>query len=85
MTLDVPVCVHVPRIVGLGTGNLDLLETPLREVDIAGSEVAPQGGVLQSEGRGQGPDLRSVVRCSVTDDLDNEVILFIPDRRVAVA
>lgn len=32
--LDIPVSVHIARLVLLDTGSLNLLETPLRQVDI---------------------------------------------------
>lgn len=40
VTLNVPVGKSITRIVALVTGHLDLLETPLRQVDIACTQVA---------------------------------------------
>lgn len=37
MSFDVPVSVGIAGVVLLGASNLDLLETPLRKVDIASS------------------------------------------------
>ena len=49
MALDVPVRVFVIRVVGLHTGRFNLLETPLREIDIPGAEITAQDTVFQSE------------------------------------
>ena len=47
--LDVPVGVDIARPVLLDTSGLNLLETPLRQVDVASTEVAVKLGVLQAE------------------------------------
>jgi hypothetical protein len=53
MAFNVPVSVHITRVVCLDTGSLDLLETPLREVDVAGTKITSQVHVLQSNGSGE--------------------------------
>ena len=42
VAFNVPVCEHVPWLVLLNAGNFDLLETPLRQIHISCSEVAPK-------------------------------------------
>lgn len=61
VSLDVPLGESILRVVLLGTSNLDLLETPLWQVDIAGAKVAAQFSVLQPKSSGQSPDLGAVV------------------------
>lgn len=85
MALDVPVSVYVSRLVLLGTSDLNLLETPLRQIDVARSEVAAEIGVPQTERGGQSSDLRIVVGSRVTDNFDNPVVLGVPYSGVAVA
>lgn len=41
MTLNVPVRVDVPWMVDLSAGYFNLLETPLWQIDIASSQIAP--------------------------------------------
>lgn len=82
--LNVPVSVGIARVVVLGAGNFDLLETPLGKVGIASSEVAAQDLMLQSESSSKSSDAASVTRGSVTNDLNLPVILLITDSQVAV-
>ena len=91
LTLVVPVSLNIPlsksilRVVLLGASNLDLLETPLWQVDIAGAKVAAQFSVLQPEGSGQSPDLGAVIRGDILDNLDSPVVLRITNSGVSVA
>lgn len=84
MRLNVPLGKSILRVVLLGASNLDLLETPLWQVDIAGAKVAAQFGVLQSESGGQSPDLGAVVRGNILDNLDSPVVLRITNSGVSV-
>lgn len=83
--LDVPVRVRVARVVVLGAGHFDLLEAPLRQVPVAGAQVAAEVRVLEAEGCGQRADLAVVARGGVVDDFDLPVVLGVADGRVAVA
>jgi len=83
--LDVPVGVGVTRVVLLGAGHLNLLEAPLRQVDIASAEVAAHGLVPETEGGGQGADLAPVPGRGVADNLNLPVVLVVANRRVTVA
>jgi hypothetical protein len=60
--LDVPVSVDITRLVVLDTSSLNLLETPLRQVDIASTKVTSKVDVPQPEGSCQGTQLRVVPR-----------------------
>lgn len=44
--LDIPVSKYVARVVLLSTGDLDLFETPLREIHVTGAKVAAETAVL---------------------------------------
>ena len=83
--LDVPVSVDIARVVLLDTGGLNLLETPLRQVDVASAEVAIEVDVSETEGGSQSADLGVIARRSVVDNLDNPVVLGVADSGVAVA
>ena len=84
MGLDVPVSVDVARVVLLDAGHLDLLESPLRQVDSASTEVAAKIGVLQPEGGGQGAQLGVITRCGIIDNFDSPVVLGIANGGVSV-
>lgn len=85
MALDVPVGVDVTRVVLLDASSLDLLEAPLRKVDIASSEIAAEILVLQSECSCECSKFRVISRSGITDDFNNPVILGIAHSDVAVA
>ena len=51
--LNVPVCISIARLVILSTSDLNLLETPLWEVNIPSAEIAPKNLIPQSEGCGE--------------------------------
>jgi hypothetical protein len=42
MSFNVPVSIDISRVVIFDTSRFDLLEAPLRKVDITGSEIATQ-------------------------------------------
>jgi len=52
--LNVPMSESVARLVLLCTSNLDLLESPLWEIDISSAEIASKNLVSQSEGSRKG-------------------------------
>jgi hypothetical protein len=52
MSLDVPVSEGILRVVVLVASDLNLLETPLREVDITSSQVAAHDRVFETESSG---------------------------------
>lgn len=84
MGLDVPVGKGIPRVVTLVASHLDLLETPLWQVDIAGAEVTAKNLMFQPEGSSQGADLAPVARCNILDHFDLPMILIVPNSEVAV-
>jgi hypothetical protein len=57
MAFNVPVSVDIAGIVLLDASHLNLLETPLGQVDIASAEIAAEVGMSESEGGRKGPDL----------------------------
>lgn len=83
--LNVPVGVGITRIVVLGAGNLNLSETPLRQIDIAGAEVATHDWVFQAEGSGQRANFASITRGNISHDLNLPVIFVVAYSKVAVA
>jgi hypothetical protein len=82
--LDVPVSVGIAGVVLLGAGNLDLLETPLGEVNVASPEVAAKNLVLETESSGESPDLAAVARSSITNNFNLPVILVVTNSQVTV-
>src|SRR4051812_700853 len=82
VALDVPVSVDITGVVRLNTSSLNLLETPLRQVDIASTKITPEIRVLQSECGSKGPDLCAIVRGRVTDNLNLPVILGVSNSGV---
>ena len=82
--LDVPVSVNVLGIVGLVTCDFNLLETPLRQVDIASAKIAAKNCVLQSKSSGQSSDLGLVTGTNITDDLHSPVIFLVTNSGVAI-
>lgn len=82
--LDVPMGVDIARPVLLDTSGLNLLETPLRQVDVASTEVAVKLGVLQAERSNQRPHLGVVSGRSIIDNLDLPVVLGVPNSEVTV-
>lgn len=85
VALNVPVGVDVTGVVLLDAGRLNLLETPLRQVDVAGSEVAAKVLVSETERRGKSSKSGVVPRSGIADDLDNPVIFGIADCNIAIA
>lgn len=85
MRLDIPVSVHITGLVFLHTSGLNLLETPLRQVDISCAQVAAQHRVSQSECRRQGTNLGTVARSRITDYFHLPVVLVIANSDVSVA
>jgi hypothetical protein len=84
VAFNVPMSVHIARVVCLDTGSLNLLETPLRKVDVTGAKVTSKIYVLQSDGGGKSSKSRAIVRSSVTDNLDFPVILGVSNAGVAI-
>lgn len=82
--LDVPVSVHIARLVLLDAGRFDLLEAPLRQVDISGSQVAAQYGVPESESGRQGTNFGAVAGRSVVHHLNLPVVLVVSDGDVSI-
>ena len=85
VSLNVPVGVSVTGVVLLGASNLNLLETPLRKVDVASSEVAAKDLVLETESSGKSPDLATVARSRITNNLNLPVVLVVTNSQVTVA
>jgi hypothetical protein len=85
VSLNIPVGVGVARVVLLGASNLDLLETPLRQVHVAGSEITAKNLMLETESGGESSDLATVTRGRVANNLDLPVVLFVTNSQVTVA
>lgn len=84
MGFDVPVSIGVAGVVLLSAGDLNLLETPLRKIAIAGSQIATEAGVLQSECRCQSANLAAVTRSCIADNLNLPMVLIITNSQVAI-
>lgn len=82
--LDVPVGKGIPGVVGLVAGDLDLLKTPLRQVDIASTQVAAKHSMPEPHSSGQGADLAPVARRNIVDNLDLPMVLIITDCEVTI-
>ena len=85
VAFNIPVRVHVTGMVCLDASSFDLLETPLRQIDVAGAKVAAKIHVLEPQSSSERSDLRAVVRGRVTDDLHLPVVLCVSNSGVAVA
>lgn len=84
VSFHVPVCVGIARIVVLGASHLDLTETPLRQVDVASTEIAPHHLVLQAESSSQGAESALVLGRNVPHNLNLPVVLIITHSQVAI-
>lgn len=82
---DVPVGEYVARVILLGTGDFNLLETPLWEVHITGAEVAAETGVSQTECGGKCAELAVVLAGSIGENLDGPVVFVIANGHVSIA
>jgi hypothetical protein len=85
MSFDIPMSIRITRVVVLGASHLNLLETPLRQVDITGTEIATQYFMLETEGGCQGSDSASVTRGGVSDNFDLPVIFLVANGKITVA
>ena len=85
VTLDVPVGVHVAGFVLFDTRCFDLLEAPLRQVDVSSSQVAIKINMLQAESSRERPNVGIVSGSCVANDFDLPVILSVADGGVAIA
>lgn len=61
VSFNVPVSVNILGIIVLVTGDFNLLETPLWQVDIPSTKIASKDCVLKSESSSQCSDTSSVV------------------------
>jgi uncharacterized membrane protein (UPF0136 family) len=85
VALNVPVRVHILRVVFLLAGDLNLFETPLRQIDVGSAEVASKDLVLEPEPGSQRVDpVNLVSTLDVIDHLDHPVILFISNGSVSI-
>jgi hypothetical protein len=85
VSLNVPVGVSIAGVVVLGAGNLNLLETPLREVRVASSQVAAHDLVLETEGGCKSAELAVITGGSISHNLDLPVILVVTNSQVTIA
>lgn len=84
VAFDVPVGEDIALASILCTSSFDLLETPLRQIDVTRTQVAAEISVSQSKGGRECADLGVIAGSSVTDDFNDPMILGITDRCVAV-
>ena len=85
MRLHVPMSKDISWFVLLDAGGFDLLESPLREIHIACSEIAVHVDMFQAESGRQSAYFGVVARSSIIDNLYFPVIFCVPDCRVAIA
>lgn len=85
MALNVPVGIDIARLVLLHAGCLNLLETPLRQVDIASTEIASEILVFQSECSRERANFGVISRRRITHNFNHPVILGVADSGVTVA
>jgi hypothetical protein len=85
VAFDVPVSVDITRVVLLNASGLDLLKTPLWQIDIASSEVATEVLVSESQGSRKCTNPRVIPRSGIANNLNNPVILGVADGSVTVA
>jgi hypothetical protein len=84
MTFDIPVSKDILGLVVLGAGHLNLLETPLRQIDISCSQIAVELGVPKPECCRQCAELGVVTRRGIIDNLDLPVVLLVTNCDVTV-
>lgn len=84
MSFNVPMSKCIFGIVLLSASHFDLLETPLRQVDVTSTKIAAKRDMLKAESRGEGSDFGSVIGRDILHNLDLPVVLLITDRRVSV-
>jgi hypothetical protein len=85
VTLDVPVSVDIARSILLDTGSLNLLETPLWQIDVTSAEITTQILVLQTERRSKRANFGVVPRGGISNDFNNPMIFSVTDGSIAVA
>ena len=82
---DVPVRVRIPGIIILRAADLNLLEAPLRQVDVAGAEIASQNRVFQPECRRECSNSATIPGSYIANHFDFPMVLGVSDRKIAVA
>jgi hypothetical protein len=85
--LDVPVGMHIVRVILFVTRDLHLLEAPLGEGGGGGTEVATKDLVTEAETRGESVDALHLLTASlleVVDDLHDPVIVRVAEGRITV-
>jgi len=85
VSFDIPVGEGILWIILLVTRYFDLLETPLREIDIGRPKIAPHNSIFQPERRSESSKLGLVTRGHVLDNFDLPMILVVPNCQVSVA
>src|SRR5271155_1497316 len=84
MTFNVPMRVGILGIVILTAGHFDLFESPLRQIDVRGSQITSKHLMFKSERSHQRPNLRSIARIQVLDNINNPMILIISNSQIAI-
>lgn len=85
MRLNIPVRVDITRPVLLHACSLNLLEAPLRKIDISSPEVATQHRMPKPECRGEGANSASIPRRCIVNNFDSPVIFVISDSEITIA
>ena len=85
MTFNVPVSVSILRIILFRASNFNLLETPLREIDIVRFEITAKRSMTKSEGGQERSDPIAVFREEIFNDFNGPMILFISNCQISVA
>jgi hypothetical protein len=79
------VSVNIAGVVRLHASSLNLLETPLRKIDVAGTEITSKILVLQAESGCEGAEPCAIVGGGVTNNLYLPVILGVSNSGVSIA
>lgn len=77
-------CIGIPGVIVLGASDLNLLETPLGQVGVAGSQIATKRYVLETERRCESANSATVSRSSIANDFNLPVILVVTNSQVTV-
>lgn len=84
MGLNIPMGMDVIRLIVLYASCFDLFETPLRQIDVASTEIASKSSMLKTESCREGANLGSVSRSNIINDFYLPVVLIVTNGSVSV-
>ena len=85
MTLHIPICMNILRVVLLVTADLDLLEAPLRQNRIGRTKVTPKQPMTEPQPCRKRMDAVHMRAFDIIYDLDLPIIPCVSNTRVAIA